>query len=118
MGRAGEDHAGQLYERTGWSIQGRNVRDGPREIDLVARRGREIAFVEVKTRRHVGPGGHPLEAVGWRKRRDVERAARAWLRTRGQPGDHARFDVVVVWMPDRGPVRTEWFQDAWRVRGS
>ena len=50
------------------------VRDG--EIDLIARRGSVIAFVEVKARSNLMDG---LESVAGRKQRRVSRAARTWL---------------------------------------
>ena len=89
-GRMGETLAASFLVEHGWEILDRNWRDGPRELDLVVRRGSTLAFVEVKSRMVQADGRGPgemgeaalagaLEALSWRKRREVERAARAWL---------------------------------------
>jgi len=76
-------------------VLGRNVRAGGVELDLVAARGRTLAFVEVKTRRGRGAGA-PEEAVDARKRERLARGAAAWLAAHGRPGWRARFDVIGV----------------------
>ena len=99
----------------------RNWRDGPRELDLVIRRGQVLAFVEVKTRRR-GQGCHPLESIGRRKREELQRAARAWLGSRGEAVAEEghprfqciRFDAIVVWLRDGREASVEHVPDAWR----
>jgi len=113
-GRKGEALVAEHLQGQGWHILGRNVRDGPRELDVVARRGRTVLFVEVKTRRSAGRSGHPLETIGPRKRQELERAAYAWARTRGRPGDRYRFDAAVVWLLEGRAPSIELFPDAWR----
>lgn len=63
------------------------------ELDIVARRGVVVAFVEVKTRASstLGP---PELAVDARKRARLVRGATAWLREHGRPRWRARFDVI------------------------
>jgi putative endonuclease len=113
-GRAGEACAARHLEARGWTILARNWRDGPRELDLVARRGEVLAFVEVKTR---GPDGwgHPLESLTRRKRSEVERAAKAWLgATSPPPGTSTiRFDAIIVWTGGSGAPSVEHLPDAW-----
>jgi putative endonuclease len=83
------------------------------EIDLIARRGRTVAFIEVKTRR--GPGfGTPFEAVTWAKRREIVRVARGWMDRHGQPGDIYRFDVIGVMERADGVVTVQHLEDAFR----
>lgn len=97
--------AAALLERNGWTILHRNWRFGRREIDLIARRDRTVAFVEVKARSDV-THGHPLESIGWRKRRDLALAANAWIARHGVAGEEYRFDAVHVLAPRavrRGP---------------
>jgi putative endonuclease len=94
-GVEGERQAiGYLLAR-GWEIAAHRFRAGRGEIDVIARRGRLVAFIEVKTRR--GPAfGDPLEAVSGPKRRDLVRVARAWMDRFGRPGDVYRFDCIGV----------------------
>ena len=66
------------YRLRGYRILGTNVWIGGYELDLVVRRGRRLAFVEVKAKS--GPGcGDPLEMVTAEKQRRLRRAAEAWL---------------------------------------
>jgi putative endonuclease len=119
FGAAAEALAAELFCRGGWQILARNWRGGRREIDLVARRGDTVAFVEVRARRP-GSFGGPLETVGPRKRRALEAAARVWIARHGRPRDVYRFDVVAFRTPAwRGPRRSdvEHVADAWRCRG-
>lgn len=79
----------------GWEIAAHRFRAGRGEIDLVARRGRLVAFVEVKARRG-DAFGSPLAAVTGPKRRDLVRVARAWIDQHGRPRDVFRFDCIGV----------------------
>lgn len=110
----GEDVAAAHLERHGWTLLARNVREGRREVDLVAWRDGVLAFVEVKSRSG-DRYGHPLEAVTWRKRREVEMVARGWLRRHPLPGAVVRFDAVSVRFRDPDPPEVEHVEDAWRV---
>lgn len=105
FGRAGEDRAVRLLERRGWTILHRNWRWHRKEIDIVARRGAIVAFVEVKARRSATLG-HPLEAVTARKRRELEAAAHGWILRHGAARDCYRFDAVwLLGSADGGEVR-------------
>ena len=91
-----EQRALRHYRLRGYRILGTNVWIGGYELDLVVRRGRRLAFVEVKAKG--GPGlGDPLEMVTPEKQRRVRRAAEAWLAAHPEcAGLEARFDVVAV----------------------
>jgi putative endonuclease len=95
-GLAAERRAARWYRLRGWRILGRNVWAAGNEVDLIARRGRQLRFVEVKEKR--GPSfGDPLEMVTPEKQRRVRRAAAAWLATRPDlDGLTIGFDVVAV----------------------
>ena len=94
-GIEGERQAiGYLLAR-GWQIAAHRFRVGRHEIDLVARRGCLVAFVEVKSRRG-DAFGSPLEAVRGPKRRELVKGARAWMDRFGRPGDVYRFDCIGV----------------------
>ena len=93
----GERIAERWLLRNGWRMIQRRFRDGHRDVDLIAERGGTVAFVEVKAR--LGDAfGSPLEAVDWRKRRELVRSARMWISRHGQQGEHYRFDVIGVLM--------------------
>jgi putative endonuclease len=64
------------------------------EIDIVARQGDCVVFVEVKARR--SRFGSPAEAVGSRKRARILAAAHAWLSENGGEEQSCRFDIVEV----------------------
>lgn len=111
----GEELAARHLAGTGWKVLDRNYRSGSKELDLVVRRGRILAFVEVKTRRS-SDFGHPLESITRRKRMELEACARAWLRERRPPpGFLRRFDAVAVRLGEDGSVTVEHVEDAWRV---
>lgn len=92
-GTFGEDMAEKYLASSGMDVLERNWRDGPHEIDIVARDGAVTVFVEVKYR--ADSAATPAEAVDARKRRSLTRAALAWLTGRGNP--RCRFDVVELW---------------------
>jgi len=100
----------------GWSIEAHRFRLGHQELDLVARRGALVAFIEVKTRTS-SAWGSPAESVHWRKRRTITRVAEVWRERHGRVGDVFRFDVIEVFRRgDRG--RVEHLADAWRGEAS
>jgi putative endonuclease len=91
-----EQKALRHYRLRGYRILGTNVWIGGYELDLVVRRGRRLAFVEVKAKG--GPRlGDPLEMVTEEKQRRLRRAAEAWLAAHPDAAAlEARFDVVAV----------------------
>ncbi|MFO7265209.1 MAG: YraN family protein [Limnochordales bacterium] len=93
-GRAAEEAAAALLQQQGWQILRRNYRTRRGEIDLIARDGATIVFVEVKARRAGETSS--LEAVDARKRRRIVRAALEFLASRRLRGVAVRFDVVTV----------------------
>jgi putative endonuclease len=118
LGRAGERRAALHYLLRGWRIVGRNVREHGAEIDLIARRGRVVAFVEVKTRRE-SDAGEPWESLRDAQRRRIMRAAEGWLAARERElGDdvEARFDVVSI-VRTRWRFRVERFEGAFEAEG-
>ena len=113
LGDRGEEIAALHLARAGWTVTHRNFRLGHKEIDLVARRGEVVAFVEVKTRAGLGYG-HPLESITAKKRREIAQVAGAWIERYGADSDVYRFDAVAVLV--RGGVpEVEHVEDAWRM---
>lgn len=97
LGRKGEDVAHRFLKKKGFHILARRFRlpDGSAEIDIVARDGESIVFVEVKTRR-TAEYGAPDRAVGSEKEKKLARAARSYLLKSGGDWSQARFDLISV----------------------
>lgn len=93
-GRRAEDLAAAFLRAKGWEIVARNVAARVGEIDVVARDGDEIVFVEVRSRASRDFGGAAASVDGPKRRRLV-RAARLWLQKSGWDGA-CRFDVIAV----------------------
>ena len=94
-GLEAEQQAASFLENLGMRILERRYRCPLGEIDLVAKDGETVVFVEVKARRSTA-FGLPEEAVGFAKQRRLARAAEAYLAFRGLHDSPARFDVVAV----------------------
>ena len=93
LGRLGEARAVWHYLLRGYRVVGRNVRLSAGEIDLVARRGRAVVIVEVKTRQtRLGGEGH--EAVDRRKRERMIRLGDQYAAA--HPDAYLRYDIVSV----------------------
>ena len=96
MRNSSELKARRHYRLRCYRILGANVWIGGYELDLVVRRGRRIAFVEVKSKSGER-FGDPLEMVGPEKQRRIRRAAEAWLAKHPElAGLEASFEVVAV----------------------
>ena len=95
-GRAAEESVCAYLRKKGMRIVSRNFRARGGEIDIVARDGDLLAFVEVRFREESGHG-LPEESVGPAKRRRIAAAARADLATIPRDSwNEARFDVAAV----------------------
>ncbi len=93
----------------GYQILDRRLKTPVGELDLIARRGKVICFVEVKARSTMESA---LDALGTRQRRRIERAAAWWCANRQHdPAISLRFDLIAV-APGRRPVHV---MDAWRL---
>ena len=79
-----------------YEILARNFRTPRGEIDIVASKGRMLAFVEVKTRR-TQRFGRPAAAVDYRKQQKIIQSARWFLRQRHLEGCLCRFDVIEIY---------------------
>ena len=107
-GRRAEGLAVLFLRLKGWRVLARRYRTPVGEIDIVARRGRTVIFVEVKARDGAAPAA---EAALRRQRRRIERAARWFLaRYPDAVPEALRFDVVLV-APWRPPLH---IAGAWR----
>ncbi|MGW8193620.1 MAG: YraN family protein [Desulforhopalus sp.] len=95
LGRRGEDLACRYLQYNGYTIIARNYRTKLGEIDIVARDGETLVFIEVKTRsgKTYGP---PAASVTTNKQRQISRVALNYLSAHKLTDSPARFDVVSV----------------------
>jgi len=103
LGQVGEAAAARFLERHGLVILARNLRCRLGEIDLLARDGPTLVFVEVKARRGL-LGDPPEAAVDARKRARLTRLALRYLAARRLGERSCRFDVVGVSLDEAGGV--------------
>lgn len=105
-GQIAEDVVAQLLATSGWEIVERNARTRYGELDIVARAGDTLVFVEVKGARadtSFGPE-KPILSIDFRKQRRVRRLATAWISERGELPFYReiRFDAVGVTLDRHG----------------
>ena len=111
LGRWGEDLAVRHLHAQGLEVVDRNWRCRDGELDIVARDGRCLVFVEVKARSGTGYG-EPAEAVSPRKARRIHALAAKWLAEHRPEGRwDVRFDVVSV-------LRTRGLPQVLHLRGA
>jgi len=103
LGERGEALAAEFLRSRGYSILHRRFRAGRGDIDIIAREGRTIVFVEVKTR-GTGLYGEPEEAVTAEKVRRIRRIATAFLSRRRLQECDCRIDIVGVTFEGGKPV--------------
>jgi putative endonuclease len=114
LGERGERAAARYLRRKGMRIWLRGFRTRTGEIDLIARDGDTLVFIEVKSRRQ----GDPAEAVTPEKQRRITSSALAFLHRYKLLDERCRFDVVaIVWPDDRQPPRIEHFPNAFEAVG-
>ena len=111
-GDYGENVAADFLRSRGCRILARNFK-APRggEVDIIARDGKLLLFVEVKTR-HISAKIRPLDAVDKPKQALIERGANAWLKQLGTRNLPWRFDVIEVWLEDAEKPRVNHVRDA------
>lgn len=93
QGRLGEDAAVRWLAAQGYQILDRNVTNHGGEIDVVARDGGTLCFIEIKARASArfGPA---IAAVDFRKQRRISRAAALYIAIKGLHREPCRFDVL------------------------
>lgn len=95
VGSTYEKAAGYYLEQQGYEILQYNYRCRSGEIDLIARDGEYFVFCEVKYRKSSAKGS-PLEAVGIKKQRAIQKAALHYLTVHGLTSVPCRFDVIGI----------------------
>jgi putative endonuclease len=111
LGRRGEDLAARQLAAQGYEVVARNWRCESGELDLVARDGECLVFVEVRTRRG-GAMGSPEESITAAKQARLIALADAYVQDNDWQGDW-RLDVVAVEMDRRGRLqRVDHYENA------
>jgi putative endonuclease len=95
LGKRGEDLACAELEKRGYVIVERRFRTRCGELDIVARDGGVLVFIEVRARSGSN-FGTPFESVTWKKRQRLSRMAASYLYVRRLTTVACRFDVVAV----------------------
>ncbi|MGW0021257.1 YraN family protein [Rhodococcus sp. NPDC003382] len=104
LGARGEDLAAEFLESAGMVVLERNWRCRYGELDLIARDGAVLVFVEVKTRTGLGYGS-PAEAVTPEKADRMRRLAGLWLAEQETRWRRIRVDVVTVLVSEPGEAK-------------
>jgi putative endonuclease len=114
LGARGEREAARWLRRQGFRILVRGYRTPRGEIDLIAREGDTLVFIEVKTRR----AGEPTEAVTLEKQQRLSLAALQFLKRHRLLEQRSRFDVVALVWPDMSRSPTiEHIRNAFEATG-
>jgi putative endonuclease len=113
LGKAGEEVAIQYLRQQGYQVLERNYRCRFGEIDLIARDGSTLAFIEVKTRRSqkFGPAA---AAVTIEKQRHLIKVSQIYLTRKRQASELCRFDVVTVEL-DANTLHIELIKNAFQT---
>ncbi|MBI1911544.1 MAG: YraN family protein [Deltaproteobacteria bacterium] len=93
FGKKGEEEAERILKKQGYKIIEKNYRCRFGEIDIIAKDGDTIAFVEVKTRVN-DRFGSPKSSVDYRKQKHITNASAYYLNEKGLDDSSVRFDVV------------------------
>ena len=94
-GNEGEQAACDFLAAKGWKILDRNVRRGRGEIDIIARKRKTTAFIEVKRRRSTAYG-QPAEAVNAQKQMRIAQATALYMQENGMDDADIRFDIIEI----------------------
>jgi len=115
VGRLGEWMAARWLRWKGRRVLARNFSGWNRgEVDIVARHGEVLTFVEVKTRTSTA-FGRPADAVGPEKQRLIQRGALDWLRELGNGRIRFRFDIVEVILTPGEPPKLNVIENAFQL---
>ena len=111
LGNLAEDQAAAFLRRRGYLILERNATYRIGEVDIIARDGDTLVFVEVRARTHADPV-HPAATVDRRKQRQIVRTAMAYCQHHDITDTMIRFDVLAV---TGKPERIEHFENAFEA---
>jgi putative endonuclease len=110
LGRRGEALALKKIKDFGYQCIATNYRCPLGEVDLIAKDGDTIVFIEIKTRKGRSLG-YAKEAIHEKKKRQLSKVALAYLKNSGLFGSKARFDVIAIRMGEER-AEIEWVKNA------
>ena len=113
LGSKGEDVAAKFLKRNGYRIIARNYKTPLGEIDIIAKDGNTIVFIEVKTRTSYA-FGYPFESVTTKKKQKLKNLALLYLKKHGHQSA-ARFDVISISSDNDMKMDIEHIKDAFDV---
>jgi len=115
LGREGEAIAESFLRRQGFNILEKNFRIRSAEIDLIAKDGDTLVFVEVKTRRS-SAFGSPAESITRKKQIQISKAALAYIDIHKLHNMPARFDVLaIIWPSEKEKPQVEIIPNAFEL---
>ncbi len=112
LGERGEGLAVKFLKKKGYKIITQNYKTRIGEIDIIAREGDTLVFIEVKTRESIAYG-KPFEAVNYFKKRKIANVAMLYLKKMKEIPP-CRFDVVSIYY-EQGKPDCELIKDAFEV---
>ncbi len=113
LGNKGEDFAVNYLKKKGYRIIAKNYKTFIGEVDIIAKDGETIVFVEVKTRAN-NTYGYPFESVTRRKKQKMRNLALLYLKKLGD-NPPVRFDVLSIMYGDTNKKEIEHIVDAFEV---
>jgi putative endonuclease len=113
LGNSGETLAAYFLKQKGYRILERNYTTPIGEIDIIAKEGETIVFIEVKTRTDIS-FGYPFESVHIKKIQKLKKTALCYMKKQGRESS-ARFDVISIILKEHGNPEIEHIKDAFEV---
>ena len=102
LGDRGERVAREYLKARDYEILATNFRCPLGEVDIIARNGNCLVFVEVRTRRSPGWYGTPEESLSKRKRDRLIATAETYIQTCDTPPEEWRIDLIAIRLDGRG----------------
>ena len=112
-GKTGETTAAKFLKKNGYKILERNYRKAYGEIDIIAQKGENVTFVEVKTRKS-DAFGTPAEFVTIKKQKRIIKAAYTYIQEKDLDAEFT-FDIVEVYYDGRKVVKVNHIENAFYV---
>lgn len=114
LGKWGEERAKLYLEEKGYIVVEKNFRSPAGEIDIIARDGEWLVFIEVKTRRTTRYG-YPAEAVDYRKQAKYIQTALYYLKKKRLLNCTYRFDIIEVRVGKQGNYNINHITNAFQL---